>query len=781
MKSIRINREDFQEKQSLINLLEEILQQPYLNRSFEFAMSQEAHLQFDFLAGVNYDTGFSDFQLHTYRGQGEIFLFAGKGKLKLESVEKLKEFFNTFRQDFVKKPSTLILDFQEVSSISYKARQVFDKLFLQPDIQEDFPQLYLIFHTNLLPYYSLKDKLTSLPNRYMVNGVDQAIQHIHSLNKPLVLEKSPKLKKPSLKSIDSYSKEELYDQLKQLKHTVFEAQKESAKEQKELLTYLTGHSTKKEKSLRKKVEQNKLGQGIQDIFIASSVLRNDIQALGENYQKLEKQLQERNHQLASKKASLVAILENTEDVIFSVDRNMRLTVANSASRKMAEELGMSQIPLGETFIQEVNTSLRSYWKPIFRKALKGSSHKCLFSYIINDKLRHFQCSVNPMNNKEGEVEGFSFFARDTTLMENQRLEAYRQQHLLLSISKNIQEGIFRTTRKDGIVYINQAFVELFGYDSVDEIQEVDLDSLYKSPARRHEFVDFMKEHTHFVNQEVEFRRKDGSTFWGLMSSTKVEDEHGGVFFDGAVRDITPLKEAKEILEQKNDELLKLNKELDRFVYSTSHDLRAPLVSMMGLITVMRLSKSPQEQELYLSHMETSIKKLENFIEDIIHYSQNARADVDIKQIDVKKMVEASFEHFKYAPNSPKIDMRVICRREGMLFSDPTRLNIILNNLISNAINYADLSKPDPFIRVEITYRKEEVSLCVKDNGIGIADHSKDRIFEMFYRGTKKSKGSGIGLYIVKETVDKLEGRITMESIEQVGTSFCIHLPNKKES
>ena len=205
-----------------------------------------------------------------------------------------------------------------------------------------------------------------------------------------------------------------------------------------------------------------------------------------------------------------------------------------------------------------------------------------------------------------------------------------------------------------------------------------------------------------------------------MSSTKVVDEQGNEFFDGAIRNVTQIKAANEALALKNKELIKLNQELDRFVYSTSHDLRAPLVSVLGLINVMKISQSEKEKGQYLNLMEVSIKKLENFIEDIINYSQNSRREVEVEEVDLKGLALQVFDHLQFLPNSNKVDFRVICRGNYAFVSDKVRLGIILNNLISNAINYADLLKDQPQIRVEIHYGKTDTYFCVKANGVGIA-------------------------------------------------------------
>jgi len=492
---------------------------------------------------------------------------------------------------------------------------------------------------------------------------------------------------------------------------------------------------------------------------------------------LEEEVEQRNRALAIKEAYMKAILENTSDQIFSVSKTGELLIANSAAIRFGHRLLRIDMSPGVNVLQNLPKSIRPFFQPIFQKALEGERYRGKHQIPIDEKVHHFEFSINPILTEEGEPDGFAFFGKDITVEEKRKIEANRQQKLLSSISQNIQEGIFRTTREDGVIYINDAFLRLFGYDSVEDVKQIDLDTLYVRPEQRQEVIEYMKTHTHFVNKEIQFRKKNGDTFWGLMSSNKFTAKDGKVYFDGAVRDVTQNKIAKETLKEKNRELIKLNEELDRFVYSTSHDLRAPLVSILGLVEVMRLGKLPSDSLSYLDLMETSIKKLESFIEDIINYSQNSRMEVEVEEVDLQAMLEQSFEHFQFLPNYPNISTQIEVKGDIPLKSDKSRVNIILNNLISNAINYADLEKEDPFIRIEVEQREKETLIAVIDNGIGIEEAYHGRIFDMFFRGSKRSKGSGIGLYIVKEALDKLGGEVELQSQEGKGSSFCITLPH----
>lgn len=232
---------------------------------------------------------------------------------------------------------------------------------------------------------------------------------------------------------------------------------------------------------------------------------------------------------------------------------------------------------------------------------------------------------------------------------------------------------------------------------------------------------------------------------------------------------------KSILD-KNAQLQKANAELDRFVYSASHDLRAPLSSLLGLIEVAKLDQKGINR--YLDMMKDKITDLEDFIKEIISYSRNARMDVKKQSVNLRKTVLEVTEALAFSVGNPDVEIENMVPEDLILYTDATRLKIVLSNLIDNALKYRDASKQVPFIRIEAVERDGVNVIIVKDNGLGIDELYIDKIFNMFYRASEQSQGSGLGLYIVKETLNKLNGRIRVESMPGKGTTFMVELLNR---
>jgi signal transduction histidine kinase len=238
------------------------------------------------------------------------------------------------------------------------------------------------------------------------------------------------------------------------------------------------------------------------------------------------------------------------------------------------------------------------------------------------------------------------------------------------------------------------------------------------------------------------------------------------------------KKSDMALREQNEELVKINRELDSFVYSVSHNLRAPLMSVLGLLNLAKLNDRKEDMDQYFEMMEHSIQKLDYTLKEILDYSRNARKEIDAQLVNIREVVDDSFARLLYMEGSQGLAKNVDIIERSPLYGDPYRLLVILNNLLSNSIKYRDPEKEQNVVHFYITIERKLLTIKVQDNGIGIPETLLPKIFNMFYRATERSEGAGLGLYIVKETVQKLGGKIDVHSELGVGTTFEIEIPNR---
>jgi signal transduction histidine kinase len=240
-------------------------------------------------------------------------------------------------------------------------------------------------------------------------------------------------------------------------------------------------------------------------------------------------------------------------------------------------------------------------------------------------------------------------------------------------------------------------------------------------------------------------------------------------------EIDTRKGAEEKLQCSNQELSKRNTELDNFVYSVSHDLRAPIASVLGLINLAKKDDDLNMKDMYLDMIHNSAKQQDHFIREILDQSRNSRLEVKREEIFFEPIIEETFNQLKFATATGQSVEKIIhIKQEKPFYSDRWRLKVILNNIISNAIRYRN--GRDPVIRVDVEVNNMGAQLRIEDNGKGIAQEHLGNVCKMFYRATDDGAGSGLGLYIVKETIDKLNGSINIDSEIGKGTLVKLKIP-----
>ncbi len=228
----------------------------------------------------------------------------------------------------------------------------------------------------------------------------------------------------------------------------------------------------------------------------------------------------------------------------------------------------------------------------------------------------------------------------------------------------------------------------------------------------------------------------------------------------------------------NKELKRVNAELEQFVYSASHDMRAPLASIKGLVNVIKAEGIEGRFEEYITMIDRSVTKLNDFVTNIIYYYQNTQGDEIVSEIDFDLLIEEVWDKCQSVDGVDRIHFSRTMARTGNFRSDVHRLKMILSNLLANSIKFSDPNKSENTIDIEVVQNAERAVIKVSDNGIGIHPQEIDKIFQMFYPEDDKNAGSGVGLYIVKQAVDKMLGNITVKSVVGEGTRFIVELPNR---
>ncbi len=364
---------------------------------------------------------------------------------------------------------------------------------------------------------------------------------------------------------------------------------------------------------------------------------------------------------------------------------------------------------------------------------------------------------------------------------SERKKAEDSNRQLAAVTNATTNLVLLADCKGRIQWVNPAFTKSTGY-SLEEIAGKKPGSFLQGPKTDPNVANFIREKFRaglgFKDVEIINYTKDGKPYWVSIEVQPIHDSSGKlVQFVAIESDITERKSIQQALVDRNEDLIKINSELDRFVYSASHDLRAPIASLLGLIEVARLEKNMDNMAHLLDMQKKSLLRLDHFIKDIVDHSRNTRLPVEIEPINFEKLLLATLEQLQFIENGSRIRKKINVKQKGEFYTSHSRLEIILNNLISNSLKYADLRKDDPFLEVHIKCSRDSAEIRVVDNGQGIPTEATPKIFDMFYRATASGSGSGLGLYIVKQAIQKISGTVAVHSEYGKGTKFVVTIPN----
>jgi len=218
-------------------------------------------------------------------------------------------------------------------------------------------------------------------------------------------------------------------------------------------------------------------------------------------------------------------------------------------------------------------------------------------------------------------------------------------------------------------------------------------------------------------------------------------------------------------------------ELSNFMYRISHDLKAPLATMMGLVNIAGSDENEKSTKEYLEMIRDNAQKLDDMISDLVALTKVKQTEVTPTQVNLKRLITETIVSMSHVQGYDEMNFEIDIKLHRKFYSDETLVRLILLNLIDNAIKYRRRDSVKPEIKITARYNDRLLKVQIEDNGIGIPKQAQVDVFKMFIRATNHVGGSGIGLYTVKNAVNKLKGTVVLESNVKEGTKFTIYLEN----
>lgn len=418
---------------------------------------------------------------------------------------------------------------------------------------------------------------------------------------------------------------------------------------------------------------------------------------------------------------------------------------------------------------QINTQKLTLQTKLVDNQISEKTLQLIQDFLINLAQGNFDTKLNVVEEDDDQLAGIQVGInmvmeelQATTISREYLNKIYNGiNEILIVLNEN---GIIQEVNEIGaskLLYNKQEFTN----NSIEKFIHVDSAELFR---KSFEAIKINKENSEFG---LDFLDKNFDLVHTSCSLSYLFDKHNNV---GSIllvaKDISVLLNAQQQLGKKSDEL-------NMFVYKASHDLKSPVASMLGLLNLAEKSNDLTELQHYCNLLHKSTKKMETIINELLIIGRITNSQLDIKKINIHELLKNLIEEFELREDFKKVKLSVTIEPDANYFQTEFDLiRTILFNLIDNAIKYSKSNIDNPFVKVNILTHKKGILISVEDNGLGIEESSQNDVFKMFHRATYASTGTGLGLYIVAISVQKLGGNYKLISKIDEGSTFEIYLP-----
>jgi PAS domain S-box-containing protein len=477
--------------------------------------------------------------------------------------------------------------------------------------------------------------------------------------------------------------------------------------------------------------------------------------------------------LKESEANLRATFNSSRQIFYLIDKNYKIEGFNKLAAENAKDVTGMILKQGDSVLEQMNKWGFIEFSENFIKALGGE----VVSYEKRqngqgNKEQWYEVTYYPVTNDYGVIDRVVFNAQSIAARKEAEKALVESERNFRSVFEQAAAGIFQLDLEKNMLQCNDTFSEMLGY-TLEELKHLGLKAIiqpdYLTDSEK-VFDQVIKEELESFRAESRYLHKDGYIVWVLVTVSLVKDiSEKPKYVLGIVQNITELKKIQE------DLLFKKN-ELDTFLYRTPHDLRGPVATLKGLNSIAKLEVQEPTIGAYLKNMERTVNQLDNIITNLMEITKIKESTIAKEEIDFNILVNDSINSLKELPKFLQIDFRIQIKTQNAVYGDLGLVRIILQNLIENAVNYAR-NRVDSYVEINIEETDfGNIKIIVADNGEGIPEQYQGKIFNMFFRGTESSKGSGLGLYILKNALEKLGGTINVESGYGKGSKFTVFLP-----
>lgn len=507
------------------------------------------------------------------------------------------------------------------------------------------------------------------------------------------------------------------------------------------------------------------------------------------------------------------LVERNEQAALLLNEKTQVVAANAAAFELIERVTNRPLQEQITLLRYLPASEHEHFRRLYEQSARGYWGEMTFAkgkYIIH-------LDTMPIWSASGQVAAIMVHMKEVSREAQLRQELVYQHQLLEALDRASSEMLVLIDQQLKVHWFNRQASHMARLFFDKELKVgVDWESFVQLQGEEKEqYLQHLKESFHAESyfQEAKITDIHGGAHWLQLTYTPLASDVQPMLIISAL-DITKERVAKKRLAALNRQLIEQNKELarqeaaarmmneqlraqqkqlkqafeelsrrnfelDQFLYKVAHDIRAPITSLKGLVHLMEQESTSSGLQSYLEHMKSSIRRLDGFIRSMYTYTSIEQKPLNFEVLDFEVLLEEVKRELQEPLNTHNITLSYkVLGKQQPFAGDKVRLHTILHNIISNSIQYVDEKKSKHEIKVEVQILPRVAKVKIEDNGTGIPPELQDKVFDMFFRGDERSKGAGLGLYIVKQIIVQLQGKIDLKSEPGEGTSVALEIPNQ---
>jgi PAS domain S-box-containing protein len=495
-------------------------------------------------------------------------------------------------------------------------------------------------------------------------------------------------------------------------------------------------------------------------------------------------------ELLRSKANMMAVLDHSNQAIVLIDKKSKILFLNRLAFDIAKSLYGFEIKIGSILNEIVPQRNLKAFKNNFKLALEGKQITSEKLFLIEEKERWLELQYAPVKDDSLDVIGVLFTVQDISEKKKAIIELRLSEIRFHTIFDRVPLGIAVLESKSGkFKQINPKLCKILDYEKEEilarSFQDVTHpDDLLQNLDKLRLLLDGK---TQLITMDNRYIRKDQTVIWVNITYVPLNMENKSIEYHIViVSDITEAKKVNEQAIEYTESLLSLNATKDKFFNIIAHDLRNPFAGIIGLSEMMETELKEAgncnftDILKYVQLIKTSSKSALALLENLMQWAKSQRKEISYspKNIYIEEIIDSSLELVIGSAFKKKIAIeKDFVNTRAVVFADSALTNTILRNLLTNAIKF---SFPENAITILTKLNGDFLEISIKDTGIGIKADNLDKLFRIDSKftklGTDREKGTGLGLILCKEFVEKQHGRIWVESKFGKGSTFTFTLP-----